>query len=116
MKKGNSHKNETRDMYPVMRFDYNKRLIDSNLTALPLLGEWKCRKGAKIPSDVLAHYPELARAFSDAQPADCKVNFSGLNIWFDLVPFPEAGYVGLYGFHVETQIPEKSRSKIGMAE
>ena len=40
--------NDLRDAFPVMRFDYNKRLIDSNLTALPLLGEWKCRKGLQV--------------------------------------------------------------------
>ncbi len=104
-----------RDAFPVMRFDYNKRLIDSNLTALPLLGEWKCRKGSKIPGAVLNTYPELNHAFTDKTATECKVNFGGLDIWFDLVPYPEAGFIGLYGYHVETVVPDTVKQKLRMA-
>lgn len=108
-------KNDERDMFPVMRFDYNKRLIDANLTALPLLGAWKCKKGGKIPAAIFKAYPELQFAFNESGPTDLKVTFSGLNIWFDMVPFPEAGYVGLYGYHVETMVPERLQEKLRMA-
>ncbi|MBK7889248.1 MAG: hypothetical protein IPJ86_18705 [Bacteroidetes bacterium] len=115
MKKSKMTQNDLRDAFPVMRFDYNKRLIDSNLTALPLLGEWKCRKGAKIPSAILKAYPEINFVFNDKVPTECKVTFSGLNIWFDMVPYPEAGYVGLYGYHVESMVPETVQQKLRMA-
>ncbi len=104
-----------RDAFPVMRFDFNKRLIDSNLTALPLLNDWNCRKGAKIPSAILKEYPEIKCVFSDKNPTECRVTFSGLSIWFDLIPYPEAGYVGLYGYHVESQVPETIQQKLRMA-
>jgi hypothetical protein len=107
--------NIDRDMFPVMRFDYNKRLIDANLTALPLLGEWKCHKGGKIPAAVLKSNPEFNFAFNEQRPTEFKVTFSGLNIWFDMVPYPEAGYVGLYGYHVETIVPETVKQKLRMA-
>lgn len=107
--------NDERDMFPVMRFDYNKRLIDANLTALPLLGEWKCHKGGKIPAAILQSYPEINFAFSEKTPTECKVTFSGLNIWFDMIPYPEAGYIGLYGYHIETVVPETVKQKLRMA-
>ncbi|MBK7965624.1 MAG: hypothetical protein IPK10_10285 [Bacteroidetes bacterium] len=44
-----------------------------------------------------------------------KVAFSGLNIWFDMVPFPEAGYIGLYGYHVESMVPGSGSTKLRMA-
>lgn len=74
-----------------MRFDYNKRLIDSNLTALPLSGNGNAGKVQKIPSVILKAYPEINFVFNDKVPTECKVTFSGLNIWFDIVPYPEAG-------------------------
>jgi hypothetical protein len=98
-----------RDAFPMIRLSYDKRLIDSNLTALPLLGDWKCRKGAKIPTAILKAYPEIEYAFKDASPTECKVQFGELQLWFDLVPFPEAGYVGLYGFHIESMVPDANR-------
>lgn len=115
MKKENKSTNEFQDAFPIIRIDYDMRLLDSNLTALPLLSEWKVRKGCKIPDTVLNAYPEITHSLQDASPSGCKVAFNGLNIWFDMVPFPEAGYIGLYGYHVETMVPEAVQQKLRMA-
>jgi len=115
MKKENNTKNDMRDAFPVIRIGYDMRILDSNLTAQPLLSEWNCRKGNKIPDTILQAYPEITESFNTTNPGGCKVAFSGLNIWFDMVPFPEAGYVGLYGYHVESMVPEKVQQKLRMA-
>lgn len=115
MKKENKSTNDMQDAFPVIRIGYDMRLLDSNLTALPLLSEWKVRKGSKIPDNVLNAYPEITQSLQDTNPSGCKVAFSGLNIWFDMVPFPEAGYIGLYGYHVESMVPEAVQQKLRMA-
>jgi hypothetical protein len=115
MKKENKSTNDMQDAFPVIRIGYDMRLLDSNLTALPLLSEWKVRKGSKIPDNVLNANPEITQSLQDTNPSGCKVAFRGLNIWFDMVPFPEAGYIGLYGYHVETMVPEVVQQKLRMA-
>ncbi len=115
MKTNKSSKDNFSDAFPVIRFDYNKRLIGSNLTALPLLSSWNWRKGSKIPSAVWNSYPEWEKALNDQSPSGCKVIFGELNIWFDVVPFPEAGYIGIYGYHVESLVTKDVPEKLRMA-
>lgn len=114
MKKSKKSIQDQRDAFPAMRFDMNRRLIDSNVTALPILCSWNCRKGTKLTQDVLRNLPDLQNAFKVNTPTECKIIFSGLEIWFDVVPFPEAGYVGFYGYHIESVVPEKVYQKSGM--
>ncbi|CAN5427453.1 hypothetical protein BH11BAC2_BH11BAC2_08030 [soil metagenome] len=115
MNKKSPQTNDLRDAFPVIRLSYDKRLIGSNLTALPLLGEWKCRQGAKVPTGLLKAYPEINYALNENAPTECKVTFGELEIWFDLVPFPEAGYLGMYGYHIESMVAEKMPQKLRMA-
>lgn len=98
--------NTMRDAFPVIRMDYQQRLVTSNSTALPLLHAWNCKKGNKIPGEVLNQHPELIGSFRNPAPTECVINFGDLKIWFDVVPFPQAGYIGLYGYHVEATVPE----------
>ena len=39
-----------RDAFPMIKYDYQGVLVEANGTALPLLGQWKCRSGKKIPT------------------------------------------------------------------
>lgn len=104
-----------REAFPVMRIDYQYRLIKTNTTALPLLNAWSCREGGKLPHQLLGQYPELKASFKSNVPTRCVISFQDLKIWFDVVPFPEAGYVGLYGYHVETTVSEKVPQNLRMA-
>ena len=115
MKKLSTPTKEFRYAFPVMRIDYTKRLIDANLTAMPLLGEWNCRKGSIVPSQIFSTYSEIENSFNDKTPTTCKVSFGDLQIWFDIVPFHEAGYIGLYGYHIESMVPETKPEKLRMA-
>ncbi len=115
MKTKDTSSSDFKDAFPRIRISYEKRLIGSNLTALPLLGEWKCRQGNRLPTGLLKAYPEIEYALKDLTPTQCKVQFGELQIWFDLVPFPEAGYVGMYGFHIESLVPDVKHNKSRMA-
>ncbi len=104
-----------KDAFPTMRIGYNDRLLGSNHTALPLLAEWQCRTGSKLPHAIHEAYPEIREAMQNMKPGNVKMQFSDLQIWFDVVPFPEAGYVGLYGYHIEAMVPNPSTTKLRMA-
>lgn len=104
--------NSFRDAFPVIRFDYRQRLLSSDVTALPMLNEWQCRKGTKIPHSILRSCPELEAAFDSPEAGTCVLSFGDLRIWFDLVPYPEAGYVGMYGYHIESMVPENKNTPV----
>ena len=112
MKTKKTSTEDLRDAFPVIRIGYDKRLKSSNLTAMPLLHQWHCKQGSKLPSALLKAYPEIEYSLKDKVPTECKVQFGELQIWFDVVPFPEAGYIGMYGFHIEMApdaVPQKLR-------
>jgi len=115
MKKTTSTINDMQDAFPVIRLGYNKKLKNCNATALPLLNEWHWRQGNQVPSTILQAYPEIEKAFKNPNPTECKMMFGDLQISFDLIPFPEAGYIGLYSYHIEAIVPETSIQKLKMA-
>src|SRR4051812_42293794 len=93
--------NSMRNAFPVIKYDYSGKLITSNGTAMPLLGQWNCRQGASIPTPVMKMYPEMAYALKDQQPVECCITMGDCKVWFDIIPFPEAGYIGMYGHSIE---------------
>jgi len=101
-----------RECFPEIRLDLNRKLIACNLTAMPLLNEWKWNRGGQLPEAVMAEYPLLASCINELRDDTLTVKFKGLNLSFDIIPYPEAGYIGLYGFHVETVVPENIHRKI----
>lgn len=115
MKKVNNKGQDQRDIFPVMRFDMNHRLLGCNLTALPILSSWNCRKGSKLSPEIMRTFPELQDIWKNMNPSECRIIFSGLEIWFDVIPFPEAGYIGLYGYHIQSLVPETVPQKLRMA-
>jgi hypothetical protein len=91
----------TGEMFPVMKFDLENRLVYSNVAALPLLKEWKCRINEKLPSELVSRYPEIFHASFGRLDQDISIQCNDLMIHFTLVPFPEAGYIGMYGHRIE---------------
>jgi hypothetical protein len=107
--------NEMRNAFPVIKYDYHGKLISSNGTALPLISQWNCRHGSKIPSQVMKTYPEMTHAIMDQQPVECCITMGDCRIWFDIVPYPEAGYIGMYGHSVEMSEANKESPILRMA-
>ena len=103
-----------RDAFPVIKYDYEGVLLQANGTALPLLGQWKCRNGKKIPTAIMKTYPEMALAMKEKQSADCCIQMGDCTIWFDIVPYPEAGYVGMYGYNIEMVADQKNTASLRM--
>jgi hypothetical protein len=89
------------NMFPVMKFDLDNRLIYSNVAALPLMKEWNCKINEKLPSDFVSKYPEIFHASISHMAHDLSIELDDYLMHFSLVPFPEAGYIGMYGFCIE---------------
>jgi hypothetical protein len=109
------NKDNMRNAFPVIKYDYQGKLISSNGTALPLLGQWNCRQGKNIPASIMKTYPELSFAMTDHAPVECCIAMGDCNIWFDIVPYPEAGYIGMYGHSVEVTETVKETPNLRMA-
>lgn len=100
MKASNTSSTNNTTGFPVLKVDYQFTLVSSNELALPLLHLISCRPGERLPDTVLNQCPEIIQCLESAIPGDCCMQVGETNIWFDLVPFPEAGYIGLYGYHI----------------
>lgn len=94
----NSIHNE--NLFPIFRFDLENRLIYANLAATPLMQHWKCRINERVPAEVMARYPELFHSVISHRPQDIQVTFNEYQISFSIVPFPEAGYIGMYAYNM----------------
>jgi hypothetical protein len=89
------------NLFPVFRFDLDNRLVYANVPALPLMKFWHCRINERIPADVVSRYPELFHASLSHKPMDVTVEMNNYTIRFSIVPFPEAGYIGMYAYCME---------------
>lgn len=86
---------------PVIKLNYNHQIIDANLNALPILANWCCTKGSAIPESVYQKIPSLDIAIKTNTDRTCMLKFGDTVISFDIIPFVEGGYIGLYGYKAE---------------
>lgn len=89
------------NLLPVFRFDLQNRLIFANVSAKPLMDEWKCKVNEKVPAELISRYPEIFHASLSHRPMDLTVEFNNCVIKFSIVPFPEASYIGMYAYAME---------------
>jgi hypothetical protein len=75
--------------------------VYANQPAQSLMNHWKCRLDEKIPSEVINMYPELFHSALSHKPMDVIVEMGHYSIRFSIVPFPEAGYIGMYAYCME---------------
>ncbi len=106
---------EMKDAFPVFKFNYKGKLVNSNSAAMPLLGYWNCKMGAGISTELMMACPAIKSAIKSPQPGECKMQFGELQIWCDVVPFPEAGYIGVYGYHIEIMNAAQQTVQLRMA-
>ncbi|MDQ3050058.1 MAG: hypothetical protein M3Q95_04145 [Bacteroidota bacterium] len=99
----NQQKNQEIDenLFPAFRFDLDNRLVFANVPALPLMKHWHCRINETIPAEVISRYPELFHTALSHRPMDVTVDMHNYTIRFSIVPFPEAGYIGMYAYCME---------------
>jgi len=89
------------NLFPVFRFDLENRLVYANVPALPLMKFWKCRINERVPGEVISRYPEMFHTALSHKPMDVTVEMNSYTINFSIVPFPEAGYIGMYAYSME---------------
>ena len=89
------------NLFPVFRFDLENRLVYANVPALPLMKFWKCRINERIPGEVINRYPEMFHTALSHKPMDVTVEMNSYTINFSIVPFPEAGYIGMYAYSMQ---------------
>ena len=86
----------TKNVAPKLIVSYDKKVLDFNFSALPLISHWNCERQKKLPDAVFKNYPEIFNPHSQ----ECMEVYECYNndfLRFTVVPFPEAGYVGFYG-------------------
>lgn len=88
-------------MFPVLKMDYNFNLIYNNEPAQPLLNHWNCSLEKRIPISILERHPEIYVALKNNLIPDIDIQIDDQVIRCSIVPFPEAGYIGIYGYMVE---------------
>lgn len=91
----------TSSSLPIIKINYNHQIIDANLNALPILANWCCTKGSTIPDTIIEKLTSLEIAMKTNTERECKLKFGDTIISFDIIPFMEGGYIGLYGYKAE---------------
>ncbi|MCC6385231.1 MAG: hypothetical protein LC117_01055 [Bacteroidia bacterium] len=101
-------------IFPVIKLDYNFRMIDSNEAGKPLLCSWNCSVNSKIPISILERYPEIHTAIKENTMPDISIEMDGTAIKCTVVPFPEANYIGIYAYMIE--YTEKTKEKVTLTK
>lgn len=82
---------------PVLRVDSHGVLMYANRSSQICLTEWRCQVGAQVPTHVMRF---VKRAVTSGVIVRMESAIEGGVYLFRVVPFPEAGYVNLYGMEI----------------
>ena len=82
---------------PVFKIDMHGHILQNNEFAQTLLSEWGCQVNDRLPDSILGTYPDILKAWTCSE---VEIEFSGCKVGFTIVPFLEAGYIGLYAHKV----------------
>lgn len=79
---------------PVIKFDYSGNIIYANMSSFDLLINWHCYTSSKLPKYI----------YEDVLTGKSTINiyFNNKRITFLVVPFPEAKFIGLYAFEINS--------------
>ncbi|MFN9597102.1 MAG: hypothetical protein ACK560_09955 [Bacteroidota bacterium] len=88
-------------LFPVFKFDLNRTLIEANNASMPLLEKWGWHIQEGLPKKVMTEFPQIFHSILSQRPSDITVSMEGFNVRFCIVPFPEAGYIGMYAYSLE---------------
>lgn len=96
--------------FPVLKFDYNFNVIYSNTPAQTILNNWNVKVQESVPEMVLSRHPEIVKSLANSAVDNVQINLENTIVSCTIVPFPEAGYIGVYGYMVE--YAEKVRERV----
>jgi PAS domain S-box-containing protein len=96
---------------PVLRLDCEGALLYANEASEPLLREWGCRIGDRIPP---FYYNLVAEASAAGVPRTGDVPCGERVYSFVIVPIVEAGYVNLYGQDITMRVRAESQREAAL--
>ena len=94
-----SHHNYNDSIMPVIKIDFKGEILYANMSSFDLLLNWACFASSNLPLDVVRKIQ--SNCINNLQTFDVKFNHRKIN--FMVVPFPEAGYIGIYGFEFTSE-------------
>lgn len=95
-----SQKQIDESLFPVVKFNYSGEVIGGNSAAKAVLEHWNCAIHTKASEEFLTEHHGIFSAHVSG-PSDIKISVEQCVYRFTVVPFPEAGYVGIYGYQME---------------
>ncbi|MEO5572545.1 MAG: hypothetical protein ABIT08_16640 [Bacteroidia bacterium] len=101
MKKTETKNQKKECAFPVLKFDYNFNVIYSNSPAKAILNYWEAKVKESVPSNILNRHPEIYNSLREQSLEDISITINDTVVRCTVVPFPEAGYIGVYGYMVE---------------
>lgn len=98
--KSAKNKHDT-NMFPVIKFSLDNKVIYHNTAAMAFMSTWGCELDKKIPSQLTKVLPGVFNVAEKFQTKDINIPYKEYLFRFAMIPFKEAGYIGLYGYRVE---------------
>lgn len=98
--KSTKHKHDT-NMLPVIKFSMDNKVIYHNTAAMAFMSIWGCELDKKIPQQLTKILPGVFNASEKLQTKDVNIHYKEYLFRFSMVPYKEAGFIGLYGYSVE---------------
>ena len=92
--KGNSHLNYNDSEWPVIKINFKGDILYANMSSFDLLLKLGCYLSGRLPAEVISQLKDNTKK----QLQIMKFNMHSKKCNFLVVPFPEAGYIGIYGF------------------
>lgn len=88
------------NMFPVIKMDYSGKIIYHNAAAMPILNYWQCKLNSPVNNQLKTIYPQIFDV-KTPQSHDATVRYLDYVFHFSVIPYEEAGYIGIYGFCIE---------------
>ncbi|MBP6334263.1 MAG: hypothetical protein KA444_02235 [Bacteroidia bacterium] len=89
---------ENNSELPIFRLRADGKIIYANRAAFPVLKEWNCTASNRIPETIRELFPVLTQPNADE---NIVIMGDKEDLFFSVVGFKEAGYIGVYGFKKE---------------
>lgn len=81
---------------PVIKINFRGDILYANMSSFDLLVNWGCFAGGKLPSYVY----EKMNLLNHSGNNTFSINYMNKKINFLVVPFEEAGYIGIYAYEI----------------
>ena len=81
---------------PVIKINFKGDILYANMSSFDLLISWGCFAGSKLPSYIY----EKVNGLNLLNNNTFSINYMNKKINFIVVPFAEAGYIGIYAYEI----------------